>query len=311
MITWVRLWHDMPTDPKFRSIARAAKQPLTAVVAVYVFMLTDASANAAERGRTQANDETIASALDLDDEAVAAIRKAMQGRVLDGGALTGWEKRQPKREDGSPDRAKVWRDLQKANAEIERLRTQVNAAERNRPLDKEERRGEEEKKEDNPPPARSTTPGEEGGRAGAFSDEDLKDEGLPEGYYETAERLRTAFRERGLDEPEMSRVAMWLEQGHTPATIVAVVRERLAASKAKPRGLSYFDRALAEAKPVAEPEKREAVADPGSQVFVKLTDPAWEIYAAAYRATKGKSPPVSERHGGWYFPADLIPAEQH
>jgi hypothetical protein len=168
-------------------------------------------------------------------------------------------------------------------------------------------RREGEKEKDNPAPARFTTPGVEGGRAGAFPDEDLKDEGLPEGYYGTAERLRTAFRERGLDEPEMSRVAMWLEQGHSPATIVAVVRERLAASKAKPRGLSYFDRALSEAKPVREMPKPEPPPDRGDQVFVSFTDAAWDIYAAAYKARTGKAPAKSDRLNGRHFPVDLVP----
>jgi hypothetical protein len=130
MTSWVRLWHDMPTDPKFRTIARVSRQPLASVVAVYCFMLTDASANASERGRTQANDETIASAFDLDDGAVSAIREAMQGRVLDGDKLAGWEKRQPAREDNSAERAKAWREAQKAKEEAERTRTQPNAAER-------------------------------------------------------------------------------------------------------------------------------------------------------------------------------------
>ena len=130
MTSWVRLWHDLPTDPKFRTIARVAKQPLSAVVAVYTFMLTDASANASERGRTQASDENVASALDLDDDAVAAIRDAMQGRVLDGSMLSGWDKRQPKREDDSADRAKAWREAKKTKEDDERTRTRPNAKKR-------------------------------------------------------------------------------------------------------------------------------------------------------------------------------------
>ena len=130
MSSWVRLWHDMPTDPKFRTIARAAKQPIADVIAVFVFMLADASANANERGRTQANDEDIASAFDMEEGAVASIREAMQGRVLDGEILTGWDARQPKREDNSAARAKAWRDSKKAEKPTERKRTQANAEER-------------------------------------------------------------------------------------------------------------------------------------------------------------------------------------
>lgn len=129
MTSWVRLWHDMPTDPKFRTIARAAKQSLCMVVAIYTFMLVDAS-NATERGRTQANDEDIASAFDIEVDQVVVIKKAMQGRVLDGNYLTGWEKRQPKREDNSAERSRSWREEMKKKQEDERKRTQPNATER-------------------------------------------------------------------------------------------------------------------------------------------------------------------------------------
>lgn len=130
MTSWVRLWHDMPTDPKFRTIARAAKQPLPVVVSIFTFMLTDASANETERGRTTATDEDIASAFDLDEDAVSAVRQAMQGRVLDGEWLAGWSKRQPKKEDDSAERARAWRAKKQAEAETERLRTKPNADER-------------------------------------------------------------------------------------------------------------------------------------------------------------------------------------
>lgn len=116
---WLRLWHDMPTDPKFRVIARRSGRPLTEVLSVFVLMLTNASANATERGTLNGwNDEDIAAALDMEPEHVTAICDAMQGKTLDGDRLQGWEKRQPKREDGSSERAKAWR---------ERNRTQPNA----------------------------------------------------------------------------------------------------------------------------------------------------------------------------------------
>lgn len=128
MNSWLRLWHDMPTDPKFRTVAKVSKQPLCVVIAIYTFMLVDAS-TASERGRTQANDEDIASALDLEIEQVTVIRSAMQGRVLDENYLTGWEKRQPKREDNSAERSKAWREEKKKSSEEERKRTQTNANE--------------------------------------------------------------------------------------------------------------------------------------------------------------------------------------
>lgn len=129
--TWLRLWHDMPTDPKFRVIAKRAGRPLSEVVSVFVLMLTNASANASERGELDNwADEDAGAALDIDAAHVAAIREAMIGKTLDGNKLTGWEKRQPKREDGSAERAKEWR---------ERKRTQANAK-----IREEERRKESE-----------------------------------------------------------------------------------------------------------------------------------------------------------------------
>jgi hypothetical protein len=121
-MNWVRLWQDMPTDPKWRVVAKRSGRPLSEVLAVFVHMLTNAGANATERGVLErwCHDD-IAAALDMEPEHVEAIYDAMQGKTLQGDALTGWEKRQPKREDGSAERAKAWR---------ERNRTQANAEKR-------------------------------------------------------------------------------------------------------------------------------------------------------------------------------------
>lgn len=124
---WLRLWLDMPNDPKWRTIARVSKQPITAVICVYLHLLVSA-ANATERGRTQnVSSEDIASALDLESEQVDAIMLAMQGRVLEGNLLSGWKKRQPLREDGAAERSRAWREGKKQGAE--RDRTRPNATE--------------------------------------------------------------------------------------------------------------------------------------------------------------------------------------
>ena len=119
---WVRLWCDMPLDPKWRVIARRSGRSISEVIAVYVHMLANAGANASERGSVRNwSDEDVAAALDVETNVVTAIREAMQGKTLDGDKLTGWEKRQPNREDGSAERSRAWR---------ERKRTQTNAGER-------------------------------------------------------------------------------------------------------------------------------------------------------------------------------------
>ncbi|MDE4918578.1 hypothetical protein ACUXAV_000677 [Cupriavidus metallidurans] len=122
-IDWLRLWHDMPNDPKWRTIARASGKPIALVLSTYVHLLVDASRGVTQchdesrdmsqevtnvsrvtRGVTDVTDEDIASALDVSEEDIRTIRVAMQGRVLDGNYLSGWEKRQPRREDaGNPE----------------------------------------------------------------------------------------------------------------------------------------------------------------------------------------------------------------
>lgn len=126
--SWLRLWHELPNDPKWRTIAKVSGQPISVVIAVYIHLLVDASTNT-ERGRTHANatNEDIASALDIGTTEVHSVIAAMQNRVLNDDWIIGWEKRQPEREDGSAERAKAWREQQK---------TQPNARERKRTLDK-------------------------------------------------------------------------------------------------------------------------------------------------------------------------------
>ena len=135
MTDWVRLWHDMPTDPKWRVVARKSKQPLPCVIAVFTMMLTNASANSDERGVLLAWDhEDAGAALDMDAEDVAAIYEAMQGKVLEGNRLTGWERRQPKREDNTAaERKAAWKARKEAEKNaVERTGTHGNAAERTR-----------------------------------------------------------------------------------------------------------------------------------------------------------------------------------
>jgi len=153
---WLRLWHDMPNDPKWRTIARLSQQRIGDVISVYLHVIVNAS-NATERGRTQnLCAEDIASALDLDVTQIEQILSAMQGRVLENDKVSGWEKRQPLREDGAAGRAKAWRDAKKAEIErteedTERNRTQPNAEKRS---DKDTDKDKEKKKDSAiaPPP---------------------------------------------------------------------------------------------------------------------------------------------------------------
>ncbi|GEM_PF-1421074 len=101
--SWLRLWHEMPNDPKWRTIARISGQPISLVQSIYVHLLVDASRNVT-RGHVTVTAEDLASALDVTEEQIESVLSAMQGRVIDGEMLSGWDKRQPKREDaGNPE----------------------------------------------------------------------------------------------------------------------------------------------------------------------------------------------------------------
>ena len=122
--SWLRLWHDMPNDPKWRTIARISGEPVSLVQAIYIHLLVDASRNVT-RGNVTIVTEDIASALDVTDEQVERVLKAMQGRVLDGNTISGWGKRQPKNEDAgnaetgaksATQRQREHRERQRANA---------------------------------------------------------------------------------------------------------------------------------------------------------------------------------------------------
>lgn len=111
---WLRLWTEMPTDIKFGTIATKSGQSVSEVQAVYLQLLVNASNNDDNRGSLHhfyADD--VADYLRIKTEQVEAILTAMQGKLLDGDKLMGWESRQPKREDGSAERAKANRDAQK------------------------------------------------------------------------------------------------------------------------------------------------------------------------------------------------------
>lgn len=123
---WLRLWHDMPTDPKWRTIARHAKQPISLVQAVYLHLLVDASRNVT-RGHATVTYEDLASALDCDEQQISAILEAMQGRVLDGMRLVGWDKRQPKREDSGDDERGVKSAAQRKKEQRQREDNAMNS----------------------------------------------------------------------------------------------------------------------------------------------------------------------------------------
>lgn len=150
---WLRLWHEMPNDPKWRTIARHSRQPVALVLGVYVHMLVTAGQSECRGTLDRWSDEDVASALDVDEADIVAVREAMQGRVLDGDTLMGWERRQPEREETgarggktSTERSRERRDRQRREREqaaatggngMQRSATESNAPDTDTDTDKE------------------------------------------------------------------------------------------------------------------------------------------------------------------------------
>lgn len=125
---WFRSWHGAPTDSKWLGISRKSGVPTGTVVAI-VWALLDRASQSHERGTIGGYDaDGLACFFGCEPEQVEAVIQAMiDKKILDNSLkFTGWEKHQPKREDGASERSKAWR---------ERNRTQPNANERKRSLD--------------------------------------------------------------------------------------------------------------------------------------------------------------------------------
>lgn len=155
---WLRWHHGTATDPKWRLVAADSGQPVHAVLAVWSTMLECAS-QSEDRGRLLGwNDRVVAVALDLTAEQVTGIYAAMQGLVLDGDRLSGWNRRQPKREreDNSTDRVRAHRERaasETPDGHDVTHETPRNATERPDKRRVEESREEEETRGSAPPSA--------------------------------------------------------------------------------------------------------------------------------------------------------------
>ena len=163
-IDWFRWHHGSVTDPKFQLVARKSKQALASVIAVWAFVLEQASASE-DRGAFGAIDcEAIDCLLGLEDGATAAILAAMGERgLVDDGAVSAWEKRQPKRErtdNTSTERSRAHRDRQRQeqqDGEKQRHATPEldDATPCNATQHQKKPRGEESREEKNSPSLRS------------------------------------------------------------------------------------------------------------------------------------------------------------
>lgn len=76
--SWLRLWHDMPNDPKWRTIARRSGQSIGNVIAVYLHVLVNAS-GAAETTRNAGVTQSNAPDKDPDKDKDLKPKKHMSG----------------------------------------------------------------------------------------------------------------------------------------------------------------------------------------------------------------------------------------
>lgn len=130
---WFRWYGGTVEDKKWRAIARRSKSSVAEVVAVWAALCENAN-ESPERGTLDGWDpEDVAAALDLETEKVDAITDAMQGKVLSGPVLTGWEKRNPP-SDSSTERVRRHRSKKAGETVTQRS---VTAQEREKEIEGE------------------------------------------------------------------------------------------------------------------------------------------------------------------------------
>ena len=159
-IDWFRWHHGSVNDPKFGLVARKASARVGDVIAVWALILEQASAHA-ERGLFGAIDcEATDFLLGAEDGTTASILEAMQGRALiDGGRVTRWEERQPKRE--RVDTTAAERKRQQRERDISKIGSDAvvtpSHATSHQVTPREEKSREEEKREDDDNTSASAT----------------------------------------------------------------------------------------------------------------------------------------------------------
>lgn len=122
-IDWFRWHHGSVTDPKFQLIAKRSGVSLPDVLAVWAYLLEQASANETRGDHGDIDCEAVDCMFGFDDGQTKTILNAMQAReMLSDGRVTSWDKRQPKRErdtDNSAERTRAYRDRQKQQGDAQ------------------------------------------------------------------------------------------------------------------------------------------------------------------------------------------------
>jgi hypothetical protein len=124
--SWVRLWAGMTTDPKFRTVARKSGASVVEVVGVFTHLMLIANEGETRGTLDGMNVEDVASALDMEEERVVSILNAMEGRLIDDLRLSGWDKRQPNRNDEGDEKTGAMSAAERKRNQREREKTSQN-----------------------------------------------------------------------------------------------------------------------------------------------------------------------------------------
>lgn len=248
-MAWCR-WHDgTTTDAKWRVVSRRSGAPVHMVISVWAHLMELANQGTNRGTIDNLDPEVIGAALDIETDQVELIVEAMRGKVLDGLRLTGWEKRNPKREreDSSTERVRKHRDhVTPRNA------NDSHVTPRNTQIDR--------KKEQTAAPARSPARARE---AGADPDpeklllaavEESIDDVIRAANRGMAENpdLGDAFRPIPIGHGNSRQVvADWIASGISAEMAAKVVHEKARACGQKVSSLKYFDGAVREAHEMA------------------------------------------------------------
>lgn len=100
MVDWLRWWHGTVSDTKFMWVARRAGARHGDVIAVWAALLEMASQSAHRGDVSRFDADAFDCLLTAEEGTTASIVEAMEAKkLIVAGRLTGWETRQPNRED--------------------------------------------------------------------------------------------------------------------------------------------------------------------------------------------------------------------
>jgi hypothetical protein len=144
---WFRSWHGAPTDPKWLLIAKRSETQAGIVSSIVWALFDFASQNSEDRGSIEGFDiETYAAFSGFDESTIGRVIECLkEKKVIVGGRLAAWERRQTKRDDNSTPRVQKCRNAMKHGVTHETLReekiredkkdTEANASGAEAPID--------------------------------------------------------------------------------------------------------------------------------------------------------------------------------